>query len=94
LRSTTADRDVLDGGYRSRRDLQRRARQVRRRLDARERDEAGREHQGFCALDIPAGHQDQHQRHRFRPVKQLQLMKFKGQRWELFGDVVSSELGG
>jgi branched-chain amino acid transport system substrate-binding protein len=30
----------------------------------------------------------------FAPVKQLQLMKFKGERWELFGDVVSSELGG
>ena len=30
----------------------------------------------------------------FAPVKQLQLMKFKGERWELFGDVISSELGG
>jgi branched-chain amino acid transport system substrate-binding protein len=30
----------------------------------------------------------------FAPVKQLQLMRFKGERWELFGDVISSELGG
>jgi branched-chain amino acid transport system substrate-binding protein len=30
----------------------------------------------------------------FAPIEQLQLMKFKGERWELFGDVISSELGG
>jgi branched-chain amino acid transport system substrate-binding protein len=30
----------------------------------------------------------------FAPIKQLQLMEFKGERWELFGDVISSELGG
>jgi branched-chain amino acid transport system substrate-binding protein len=30
----------------------------------------------------------------FAPVEQLQLMKFKGERWELFGDVISGELGG
>jgi branched-chain amino acid transport system substrate-binding protein len=30
----------------------------------------------------------------FAPVEQLQLMKFKGERWELFGDVISGEIGG
>jgi branched-chain amino acid transport system substrate-binding protein len=30
----------------------------------------------------------------FAPFKQLQLQKFKGERWELFGDVMSSDIGG
>jgi branched-chain amino acid transport system substrate-binding protein len=30
----------------------------------------------------------------FAPIKQFQLRKFKGERWELFGDVISSEIGG
>jgi ABC-type branched-subunit amino acid transport system substrate-binding protein len=29
----------------------------------------------------------------FAPIKQFQLGKFKGERWELFGDVISSEVG-
>lgn len=29
----------------------------------------------------------------FAPIKQFQLRKFKGDRWELFGDVISSEIG-
>src|SRR5713101_865428 len=29
----------------------------------------------------------------FAPIKQFQLRKFKGERWELFGDVISSEVG-
>jgi ABC-type branched-subunit amino acid transport system substrate-binding protein len=29
----------------------------------------------------------------FAPIKQMQLKKFRGERWELFGDVVSSEVG-
>ena len=28
----------------------------------------------------------------FAPIKKFQLRKFKGERWELFGDVVSSEI--
>jgi branched-chain amino acid transport system substrate-binding protein len=28
----------------------------------------------------------------FAPIEQLQMMRFKGRRWELFGDVISSEL--
>ena len=30
----------------------------------------------------------------FAPIEQLQLQRFKGERWELFGDVLSSEIGG
>jgi ABC-type branched-subunit amino acid transport system substrate-binding protein len=30
----------------------------------------------------------------FAPVSQLQLMVFKGERWVLFGDVISGEVGG
>jgi branched-chain amino acid transport system substrate-binding protein len=30
----------------------------------------------------------------FAPIKQFQLRKFKGERWELFGDVISGEVGG
>jgi len=29
----------------------------------------------------------------FAPIKQFQLKKFKGERWELFGDLISSEAG-
>jgi ABC-type branched-subunit amino acid transport system substrate-binding protein len=30
----------------------------------------------------------------FAPISQLQLMKFQGERWELFGDVISADVGG
>lgn len=30
----------------------------------------------------------------FAPIGQLQLEKFKGERWELFGDVISADAGG
>jgi branched-chain amino acid transport system substrate-binding protein len=30
----------------------------------------------------------------YAPIKQLQLMKFKGERWELFGPVMGGEVGG
>ena len=30
----------------------------------------------------------------FAPISQLQLMKFKGERWELFGDIISGDVGG
>jgi ABC-type branched-subunit amino acid transport system substrate-binding protein len=29
----------------------------------------------------------------FAPISQLQLMKFKGEKWELFGDVISADVG-
>jgi hypothetical protein len=30
----------------------------------------------------------------FAPLSQLQLMKFKGEKWELFGDVISADTNG
>jgi ABC-type branched-subunit amino acid transport system substrate-binding protein len=30
----------------------------------------------------------------FAPIQKVQLMRFKGERWELFGDVISGEVGG
>jgi ABC-type branched-subunit amino acid transport system substrate-binding protein len=30
----------------------------------------------------------------FAPIEQLQLMRFKGKRWVLFGDIISAEVGG
>jgi ABC-type branched-subunit amino acid transport system substrate-binding protein len=30
----------------------------------------------------------------FAPISSLQLMKFKGQKWELFGDVIDADVGG
>ena len=30
----------------------------------------------------------------FAPISQLQLMKFKGETWDLFGDIISADVGG
>jgi branched-chain amino acid transport system substrate-binding protein len=30
----------------------------------------------------------------FAPLSQLQLMRFKGEKWELFGDIISGDVGG
>jgi branched-chain amino acid transport system substrate-binding protein len=30
----------------------------------------------------------------FHPIEQLQMMRFKGEKWELFGPVISGEIGG
>jgi ABC-type branched-subunit amino acid transport system substrate-binding protein len=30
----------------------------------------------------------------FAPISQLQLMKFKGEKWGLFGDIISADVGG
>ena len=30
----------------------------------------------------------------FAPISQLQLMRFKGEKWELFGDIISADVGG
>ena len=30
----------------------------------------------------------------FAPIAQLQLMRFKGETWELFGDIISGDVGG
>ena len=30
----------------------------------------------------------------FAPISQLQLMKFNGDKWDLFGDIISGDVGG
>ena len=30
----------------------------------------------------------------FAPIEQLQMMKFTGERWEMFGPILSGEIGG
>ena len=30
----------------------------------------------------------------FAPIEQLQMMRFKGEKWDLFGDIISGEVGG
>jgi branched-chain amino acid transport system substrate-binding protein len=30
----------------------------------------------------------------FAPISQLQLMRFKGEKWDLFGEVISGDVGG
>jgi hypothetical protein len=30
----------------------------------------------------------------FAPISQLQLMKFKGEKWDLFGEIISADVGG
>ncbi len=42
-----------------------------------------------------AGHQDQHRRPTdFAPISQLQMMRFKGETWELFGEILTGDVGG
>ena len=64
---------------------------LRRRSHARERHEAGRQHQGPRARRLAARHQDQHQRDRFCPaVDNCSWRNFKGETWQLFGDIISA----
>ena len=30
----------------------------------------------------------------FAPISQLQLMKFKGEKWDLFGEIINGDVGG
>jgi branched-chain amino acid transport system substrate-binding protein len=30
----------------------------------------------------------------FAPISRLQLMKFEGEKWDLFGDIISGDVGG
>ncbi len=47
----------------------------------------------FSTDDAAAGHQGQHQPDDFFPIEQMQLMKFDGEAWRLFGDVITGEVG-
>jgi len=40
-----------------------------------------------------ARHQDQYGSRGFFPIEQMQLMKFDGESWRLFGEVIDGEVG-
>ena len=63
---------------------------VRRRADARERDAPGSAPEELHHADGAAGHRHQHQPIDFAPIKQMQLVRFDGKTWVLFGDVMSA----
>ena len=90
------DANKLDGsvvyGYGAAQTMVQGAGDVRRQPDPREHHEAGREPEGLRARHLAARHQDQHLATDFAPIKQLQMMRFKGEKWDLFGDIISGEL--
>jgi len=61
---------------------------MRRRSTRENIYEAGRRHQGSAAGRALARHYDKHSATDFAPIKQFQLRKFRGERWESFGDVI------
>ena len=68
------------------------AQAVRRRPDAREHHEAGGQHQGRRAAACCSRHQGQHQPDRLLPAAvACSMHRFKGETWELFGEVLSNE---
>jgi branched-chain amino acid transport system substrate-binding protein len=64
---------------------------VRRRPDPRKRHEAGREPEGLRARHLLPGVKINTSATDFAPIEQLQMMRFKGEKWDLFGDIISGE---
>jgi hypothetical protein len=56
--------------------------------------EPGREHRETTAEGLLPGVTINTNATHFAPIKQFQLRKFKGERWELLSEVISSEVGG
>ena len=67
------------------------AEEVRRRSDARERHEAGRQPQGLEAPLLLPGIKINTSATDFYPIQAVQLPRFEGETFELFGDVISAE---
>jgi hypothetical protein len=66
---------------------------VRRQPHAGERDEAGRQPEGFFSDVLLPGIRINTGPNDFFPIEQMQLMKFNGVSWELFGDIIAGEVG-
>lgn len=49
---------------------------------------------GFKADTLLAGIMIETSPTDFAPISQLQMMRFRGDKWELFGDIISGDLGG
>ena len=66
---------------------------VRRRPHPRQRHEAGGEPEGFRSPTrcCPASRSTPRPTD-FAPIEQLQMMRFKGEKWELFGDIITGEV--
>ena len=64
------------------------AQEVRRQPHPRERHEAGDQPEERRARSVAAGHPRQHSPTDYRVNKQLQMMRFNGERWELFGPIL------
>jgi hypothetical protein len=56
---------------------------------ARERHETGRKLQKPRTAHALARHQAQYQSTDYRPIKQMQLMRFDGKQWVRFGELLS-----
>jgi branched-chain amino acid transport system substrate-binding protein len=68
---------------------------MRRQPDPRQHHEAGAASiKGLQQGGLLPGIQINTSATDFSPIKQLRLMKFTGDHWELFGDVMTGEIGG
>ena len=68
---------------------------VRRRPDPRQHHEAGGQHQGFRTRRPAAGHQGQHLGDRLRPdLAAAADAASRARSWELFGEIMSGDVGG
>ena len=66
---------------------------MRREPHAGERDEAGRQPEKLSQRVLLPGIQINTGPNDFFPIEQMQLMKFNGVSWELFGDIIAGEVG-
>ena len=60
----------------------------------RERHEAGRQHQEPRTRRPAAGIKVNTSATDFAPISQVQLIRFKGETWERFGEILSGDVGG
>ena len=81
-------------GYASAQTLVQVLKQCRRRPDPRERHAAGRQHEERAVDVLIPGITMNTSPTDFFPIEQMQMMPFDGENWDLFGPVISGELGG
>ena len=66
-------------------------RDVRRRLDPRQHHETGREPKTSRPTRCCPASRSTPSATDFAPIEQLQMMRFKGEKWDMFGEVISGE---
>ena len=66
---------------------------MRRRPDARKRHAAGGELKEFTVDVLLPGIKINTSANDFFPIEQMQLMRFNGEAWELFGEIIDGEVG-